>query len=70
MSCLKQAVSSSFRQIYRECPIFLNFCILYLFLLNGPRSRYVIPVCLKCIASIDLSPAIKILFIISFILHS
>ena len=43
--------------------------ILSLFLVNGPQGLYVNPGFLKCISSINLSPANKNLFIISFILY-
>ena len=37
--------------------------------MNGPQALYVNPGCLKCISGINLSPANKNLFIISFTLY-
>ena len=51
-------LDESFR-IYRESPVSLNFCILSLFYVNGPKALYVNPGCVKCISGINLSPVNK-----------
>ena len=43
--------------MYIESPFSLNFFILSLFLVNGPRTLYVNPGCIKCIPGINLSHA-------------
>ena len=48
---------------------FFNFCILSLLLLNGQQELYVNPGCLTCNSGINLSPVIKNVFTISFILY-
>ena len=58
-----------FVDFYFELPVYLNFFILSLFLVNGPEILYANPGCLKCISGMTLSPANKSLFIIAFILY-
>ena len=56
--------------MYLEPPGSLIFCfILSLFLVNGPQALHIIPGCLHCICSINLSPANKKAFTIAFILY-
>ena len=54
--------------MYRESPVSLNFCILSLFFVNGPKALYVNLCRLRCISDIILSPANKNLLTISVIL--
>ena len=55
--------------IYRESAVFLNFFFLPLLFINVQQALYGHPGCLKCISSINLSPANKNLLTISFILY-
>ena len=48
----------------------LNFCILSLYLVNGPQVLYVNPGCLKSIPGINLFSTNESLFTISLILYS
>ena len=50
-------------------PVSINFCIVYLFLVNGPHALYVNPGCFKCISGINFSPANKNILTNSFILN-
>ena len=51
------------------CISCLHFLILSLFLVNGPQALKVKPGCFKCISGINLSPANKNVFTISFIVY-
>ena len=45
--------------MYFESPVYLNFCILCLFLVDGPQALYVNPGWLKRISDMNLFPANK-----------
>ena len=47
MPCWTQALSSSFWQIHGESPVSLNFCIFYLFFVNGSQALYVYRILFK-----------------------
>ena len=68
MSSWKNALSNSFR-IYPELPVSSSFYVLSLFFVNGSQALYVNPGCLKFISGINLSPANKNLFTMSFNLY-
>ena len=55
--------------MYHESSVSLSFSILSLFSVNGPQAVYVKLGYTKYISGINLSPANKNLFIISFILY-
>ena len=55
--------------MYFVSPVFLNFWVLSLFLVNGPQALYVNPGYLKGISGINLSPASKNLLIKSFFFY-
>ena len=55
--------------MYLESLVSLKLFILYLFLVNDPQALHLNPGCLECISGINLSPAIKNVLTISFILQ-
>ena len=42
--------------MYCKSPVSLSFCILFLFLVNGPQALYVNPGYIKSISGMNLSP--------------